>query len=112
MEVKRVTDKEMDELQKECPENIIRMVQHEEGHFTIDCDQPLIPLQIVNEVLKQLYIIYKDQIFDKAYSNLPEKHKEYQKVLEKQLRSQKRWTFFWYAIAIAALCYIFILGGN
>ena len=112
MEVKRVSNKEMDELQKECPENIIRMVQQEEGYFTIACDQSKIPLQIVNEVLKQLHNIYKDQMFDKAYSNLPDEHKKYQAYLEKRIRSQKRWTFFWYAIAIAALGYIFILGGN
>lgn len=112
MEVKRVTDKEIDELEKECPENIIRMVQQDEGYFTIVCDQSRIPVQIVNEILKQLYIIYKDKFFNEAFDNLPEEHKKYQIYLEKRIRSQKRWIFFWYAIAIAALGYIFILGGN
>lgn len=112
MKVKRVTDKEMDQLEKDCPENVLRMVQQKEGYFTLDCDQPFIPLQIVNEVLKQLHGIYSNQLFDKAYDNLPDEHKKYQAYLEKRIRSQRRWTIFWYGIAIAALGYIFILGGR
>lgn len=112
MEVKRVTDKDIDELEKECPENIIRIVRQDEGYFTIVCDQSHIPLQIANEILKQLHTVYLNHLFDNAYDNLPEEHKKYQIYLEKRIRSQKRWIFFWYAIAIAALGYIFILGGN
>lgn len=94
------------------PENVMHMKQQKEGHFTIECDQPFIPLVVVNEVLKEVHKLYTTKLFDGVLDKLPEEHKNYTKYLEKRCIRLRRWNIFWYGIAIAALGYIFFIGGR
>ena len=96
---------------KDCPENIIQMVQQDDGSFQIKSPHKSIPLFVVNEVLTQLHKIYDQLAFDNKYKDVPEEHKKYQIYLEKKCRAQKRWTLFWYAVALIAIAYI-IIGGR
>lgn len=109
--VKYSSKEEFEELMKDCPENIIQMVQQDDGSFQIKSPHKSIPLFVVNEVLIQLHKIYDQLAFDKRYKDVPEEHKKYQIYLEKKCRAQKRWTLFWYAVALIAIAYI-IIGGR
>jgi hypothetical protein len=114
METRKVkttmTKEEYDKIfDKDIP-NVIGLKQQEDGSFKCESPHDILPLCIFNEILSQLHDIYKNMMFDKACDNLPEVHKKYQLYLEKKCRIQKRWTLFWYAVALAAILYI-IMGG-
>ena len=109
--VKYASKDEWKELEKDSPENIIQMVQQSDGSFELKSPHDRLPLFVVNEVLKQLHSIYFNTVFDKKMEQIPEKHKEYTAYLEHKCKVQRRWTLFWYAVALVAIAHI-IMGGR
>jgi hypothetical protein len=114
METRKVkttmTKEEYDKIfDKDIP-NVIGLKQQEDGSFKCESPHDILPLCIVNEILSQLHSIYNDMALDKAIDTIPEDLKKRIAYLNKKCRIQKRWTLFWYAIALAAILYI-IMGG-
>ena len=94
----------------ELPPNNVQMIQQDDKSFRVETSFNAIPVFVVNEILTQLHNIYTDQRFNEAMKDIPQKHKEYTSYLEKKCRDQRRWTLFWYFIALAAIAYI--VGGK
>lgn len=92
------------------PPNNVQMIQQPDKSFKIEATSNDIPVFVVNEILTQLHNIYLDQKFSEAMKEIPEKHKEYTSYLEHKCKKQKRWTLFWYFIALASIAYI--IGGR
>jgi hypothetical protein len=86
------------------------MIQQSDKSFKVESSFKDIPVFVVNEILTQLHNVYSTQYLNEAMKEIPEKHKEYTSYLEKKCRDQRRWTLFWYFIALAAIAYI--VGGK
>jgi hypothetical protein len=98
----RATREEVEEEMMKHPERSVCMEQHEEGYFELKFALPLIPVYVVNEILKTLHNIYSEEEYAlKSLNDLAHKYKV-----------QRRWTIFWYGVAIAALGYIIVYGGR
>lgn len=114
METKKIkstmSKEEYDKLFNNGKENVIALKQQDDDSFKCESPHEILPLFIVNEILSQLHGIYKDMMLDKAIDTIPEDLKKHIAYLNKKCRIQKRWTLFWYAIALAAILYI-IMGG-
>ena len=93
------------------PPNNVQMIQQPDKSFKVEATSKDIPLFVVNEILTQLHKIYLDQHYFTAMQDIPEKHKEYTAYLERKCKRQKRWTLFWYAVALISIGYI-IVGGR
>ena len=115
METKRIkstmSKEEYDKLFDKGKPNIIALKQQDDGSFICESPHEILPIFIINELLSQLHEIYKNTMLDKNIDNLPEDLKKEIAYLNKKCRAQRRWTFFWYAIALAAILYI-IMGGR
>lgn len=92
------------------PPNNVQMIQQPDKSFKVESSFKDIPVFVVNEILTQLHKIYLDQHYFTAMQDIPEKHKEYTAYLERKCKRQKRWTLFWYFIALVSIAYI--IGGR
>ena len=114
METRKVkstmTKEEYEKIFDKDKPNVIALKQQEDDSFKCESPHDILPLCIVNEILSQLHDIYKAMMFDKAIDTIPEDIKKHIAYLNKKCRIQKRWTLFWYAVALAAILYI-IMGG-
>lgn len=101
------TNMTREEIEKEInknPEKSVCMEQTDEGYFVLKYALPLIPVSVVNAILKTLHNTYLECLPEDVLKDLHD--------LNHKCKVQRRWTIFWYGIAIAALGYIFILGGR
>lgn len=114
METKKIkstmSKEEYDKLFDNGKPNVIALKQQDDGSFICESPHEILPIFIINELLSQLHDIYKNNMLDKAIDTLPEDLKKDINYLMKKYRTQRRWTFFWYAVALAAILYI-IMGG-
>lgn len=92
--------KEFEEVEK-----IIEMHQDKEGHFYIKTEHPILPTAQVNNILKMMHKVYKDQSFNKAMETIPEAHKDYTASLEFKLRVYK---FFNYVLFVLAVLFMLL----
>lgn len=101
------TNMTREEIEKEMnkhPERSICMEQHEEGYFELKYNLPSIPVPVVNAILKTLHSTYLECLPEDVLKDL--------NALAHKCKVQRRWTIFWYGVAIAALGYIIVYGGK
>jgi hypothetical protein len=100
---------EVDNLIKEhSNEPYVAVAFDKENLPVIETNQHFIPIEVTNEVLRQVCTEYKKQITDSLYKDLPDKHKEYTSHIYRKLQAQKKWSFFWYTCFMIALLIILL----
>lgn len=102
--------KEWEEIEKINADRMVSLKQQEDGSFECSCSRDEIPVPIVNEMLKQLHAIYREHVFNKAFDNIDEKHKEFTAMLRFKYKFQKGLALFWFGCFLACLLYILVGG--
>jgi hypothetical protein len=99
-----ITREEVNEEMIKHPEKSVCMEQTDEGYFELKYALPLIPVPVVNAILKTLHNTYLECLPEDVLKDLRD--------LNHKCKVQRRWTIFWYGVAIAALGYIIVYGGR
>ena len=89
----------------------VQMKQQKEGYFKVESPLPALPLEVIDEILKELHNIYANKAFDEAFEDLDENHRMFTAAMITKYKFQKFLALFWFTCFMAAICYI-LMGGR
>lgn len=78
----------------------LKLVQQDDGKFILESDVPVLPVEVCNRIINEAITQCEKQWLAQTVKDLPNDVTSYLDMMNKKVARQRRFTIFWYAVAL------------